>query len=200
MPVVCNNRCLGSRSAENCVVCAVAAHQQGRLHHCHDAEAVSHAPDCLVDHRDSPLALGHGGRCPCCGTCSCCFCTRGSHLESGHYFAALGMAVLFGTHRLSSTKIRMFLVMASRKCFRIRRMLWFAVDTSTCVSQRWHLEEFLILPTCRWTPDPEVNSLWPPAGSQKCRRQEEYSSKAAWNLARIFLSSRPRTKLRSILL
>ena len=65
-----------------------------RLHHCHDAEAVSHVPDCLVDHRDSPLALGHGDRGPCCGTCSCCFCTRGSHLESGHFFTALDLAVL----------------------------------------------------------------------------------------------------------
>ena len=46
------------------------------LHHCHDAEAVSHGPDCLVDHRDSPLALRHGDRCPCCGTCSCCCSAR----------------------------------------------------------------------------------------------------------------------------
>ena len=36
-------------------------------------------------------------------------------------------------------------------------MLWFTADTSTCVSQWWHLEEFLVFPTCSWTPDPEVN-------------------------------------------
>ena len=51
------------------------------------------------------------------------------------------MAVLFGTRRLSSTKIRIFPEMTSCKCFHFRRMLWFAVDTSTCVSQRL-LEEF----------------------------------------------------------
>ena len=27
------------------------------------------------------------------------------------------------------------------------------------------LEEFRIFAPCRWTPDPEVNSRWPPVGS-----------------------------------
>ena len=57
------------------------------------------------------------------------------------------LAVLFGTCRLSNTKIRIFLEKTSRKCFHIQRMLWFEVDTRTCVSQRWLLEEFRIFPT-----------------------------------------------------
>ena len=65
IPVMRNNRCRGSRRAENCGFSEVAAQQQGRLHPCHDAEAVSHGPDCLVDHRDSPVALGQGARCSC---------------------------------------------------------------------------------------------------------------------------------------
>ena len=52
------------------------------------------------------------------------------------------LAVLFRTRRLNSTKIQTFLDKTSRKCFHFRRVLWFAVDTSTCVSQRWLSEEF----------------------------------------------------------
>ena len=66
MPVVCNNRCFGSRSAENCGFSAVAVIQQGRRHPCFDAVAASHIPDCLEEHRDSPVALRYCDRCPFC--------------------------------------------------------------------------------------------------------------------------------------
>ena len=58
MPVVCNNRCFGSRSAENCGF-AVAFHH-GRRHHLRGTDAV-HG---LCDHGVSPVACGQGGRCP----------------------------------------------------------------------------------------------------------------------------------------
>ena len=58
MPVVCNNRCFGSRSAENCGF-AVAVHH-GRRHSLRGTDAV-HGP---CDHGDSPVVCGQGGRCP----------------------------------------------------------------------------------------------------------------------------------------
>ena len=51
-------------AAQNCGFSAVAAHHQGHLHPCLGAEGFSHGPGCLADHRDSPVARGHGGRCP----------------------------------------------------------------------------------------------------------------------------------------
>ena len=46
---------------------AVAALWQGRRHSWRDAEADFRGPDCSADQwRDSPVALGQGGRCPCC--------------------------------------------------------------------------------------------------------------------------------------
>ena len=146
--------------------CAVAAHQQGRLHHCHEAEAVSNGPDCLVDHRDPHLLLDMVIDVPVVGR-AVAASARAVRTWNLYIISTcpLCLAALFGTRHLSSTKIRIFLEMTSRKCCHIRRMLWFAVDTSTCVSQQWHLEEFSHIPTCKWTPDPEVNSLWPPAGS-----------------------------------
>ena len=63
-PVVCNDKCLGFSSAENCGFSEVSAHLHGHEHPCHDAEAVSHGPACLVDHRDSPVARRQGARCP----------------------------------------------------------------------------------------------------------------------------------------
>ena len=56
MPVVCNNRCFGSRSAENCGF-AVAVHH-GRRHSLRGTDAV-HG---LCDHGVSPVACGQGGR------------------------------------------------------------------------------------------------------------------------------------------
>ena len=55
VPVVCNNRCFGSRSAENCGFSAVAVPQHGRRHLLRGSEAHPHGP---CDHRDSPVARG----------------------------------------------------------------------------------------------------------------------------------------------
>ena len=48
------------QTAENCGFSAVAV-QQGRRHFLRGAHADSHGP---LDHRDSPVAHGCGGRCP----------------------------------------------------------------------------------------------------------------------------------------
>ena len=50
---------------------------------------------------------------------------------------------------------------ASGKRLPVRRMLGLTLDTSTCISLRWHLEEFHKFPTCKWSLDPEVDSCWP---------------------------------------
>ena len=47
------------------LLCRFAGRQNPRR----GAEAVSHGPDCSSDHRDSPVAVGHGDRRPCCAGC-----------------------------------------------------------------------------------------------------------------------------------
>ena len=64
------------QTAENCGVSAVAVHH-GRRHFLRGAEAVSHGP---CDHRDSPVARGYDGRCPCAGRAD--FPCRGTDADS----------------------------------------------------------------------------------------------------------------------
>ena len=57
VPVVCNNRCLWSRSR---FFCAVAAHQQGRLHHCDDAQIMQFIVEVILLVLVGCPALEHG--------------------------------------------------------------------------------------------------------------------------------------------
>ena len=123
-------------SRRNCGLSAVAAQQQGRPHSCHDAVAVSHGSDCLVDHRDSPVALRHCVRCPCCVDVQYMLLHARTALGTWTVFHGPGSGSLVRYSSPEQYKIRIFLEMTSRTCFLIRRMLWFTVDTSTCTSEQ----------------------------------------------------------------
>ena len=160
VPVVCNNRCFGSRSAENCGFSAVAVLQQGRPHPCLDAEAASHGPFWWTTEIPQ-LLLDVVIDVPVVGRAGAASAPRFA-LGIWTLFYGPALVVFFVTRRLNST-IRIFLEMTSRRCFHI--VVCFGrqwVHTSSCISLRWL---WYTTPTCRWTRDPEVNSRWPPIGS-----------------------------------
>ena len=78
-----------------------------------------------------PRCFVHGGRCPRCAVAAGRFAPGIWTLFRGPGSGSH----LFGTCRLSSTKILIFLEMTSRKRVHIRRMLWLTVDTYNFLRQ-----------------------------------------------------------------